>query len=99
FGLPYVGMLPPMVPIYRSVREARGSPRGEGWTVVTPGVTIAARQVVCARGRSGAPQAPLLKIAAGLTHSSDDPIDIYSESEEFTGGKTEEETEAEVSES
>ncbi|KAH9303229.1 hypothetical protein KI387_014812, partial [Taxus chinensis] len=39
-------------------------------------------------------------IAAGPAHSSDDPIDIDSESEEFTGGETEEETEdMEVSES
>ncbi|KAH9300006.1 hypothetical protein KI387_011589, partial [Taxus chinensis] len=53
------------------------------------------RWVVRARGRAGAPQAPLLQIAAGPAHSSDDPIDIDSESEEFTGGETEEETEAE----
>ncbi|KAH9308106.1 hypothetical protein KI387_036017, partial [Taxus chinensis] len=42
---------------------------------------------------------PLLQIATGLAHSSDDPIDIDSESNDFTGGETEEETEAEVSES
>ncbi|KAH9322472.1 hypothetical protein KI387_017111, partial [Taxus chinensis] len=57
------------------------------------------RRVVRARGRAGAPQAPLLQITASLTHSSNDPIDIDSESEEFTGGETEEETEAEVSKS
>ncbi|KAH9311409.1 hypothetical protein KI387_026444, partial [Taxus chinensis] len=99
FGLPYVGMLPPVVPVYRLVREARGGPRGWGWTVVTPSVLITARRVVHARGRASAPQAPLLQITAGLSHSSDDPIDIDSESEEFTGGEMEEETEAEVSES
>ncbi|KAH9311976.1 hypothetical protein KI387_027011, partial [Taxus chinensis] len=55
------------------------------------------RQVVRARGRVGAPQAPLLQIVVGPTHSSDDPIDIDSESEEFTGGEMEEETEAKVS--
>ncbi|KAH9298724.1 hypothetical protein KI387_030406, partial [Taxus chinensis] len=76
-----------------SVREARGGPRGRGWTVVTPGIPIAARRVVRARGRAGAPQAPLLRIAMGPAHSSDDPIDIDSESEEFTGGETEEEIE------
>ncbi|KAH9298081.1 hypothetical protein KI387_029763, partial [Taxus chinensis] len=26
------GMLPPVAPVYRSVREARGGPRGRGWT-------------------------------------------------------------------
>ncbi|KAH9304870.1 hypothetical protein KI387_009274, partial [Taxus chinensis] len=57
------------------------------------------RWVVHARGRVGVPQAPLLQIAASPAHSSDDPIDIDSESEEFTGGETKEETEAEVSES
>lgn len=42
---------------------------------------------------------PLLWIVTGPTHSSDDPIDIDSESEEFTGGQTEEETEdVEISE-
>ncbi|KAH9311448.1 hypothetical protein KI387_026483, partial [Taxus chinensis] len=75
------------------VREARGGPRGRGWTIVTPGVPIAARRVVRARGRAGAPQAPLLQIAVGPTHSSNDPIDIDSESEEFIGGETEEDTE------
>ncbi|KAH9313243.1 hypothetical protein KI387_028278, partial [Taxus chinensis] len=88
------------VPVFRSVWEARGGPRGRGWTVVTPGVPITARRVVRARARVGAPQAPLLQIATGPAHSSDDPIDIDSESEEFTGGETEEETEdMEVSES
>ncbi|KAH9322927.1 hypothetical protein KI387_017566, partial [Taxus chinensis] len=83
-----------------SVWEARGGPRGQGWTIVTPGVPIAARRVVRARGRAGAPQAPLLQIHASPAHSSDDPIDIDSESEEFTGGEMEEETEdMEVSES
>ncbi|KAH9289906.1 hypothetical protein KI387_034023, partial [Taxus chinensis] len=58
------------------------------------------RSMVHARGRVGAPQAPLLRITASPAHSSDDPIDIDSESEEFTGGETEEETEdMEVSES
>ncbi|KAH9299894.1 hypothetical protein KI387_044117 [Taxus chinensis] len=90
-----MGMLPPVAPVYRSVREARGGPRGRGWTVVTPGVPIAARRVVRAQGRAGAPQAPLLQIATGLAHSSDDPINVDSESEEFTGGETEEETEEE----
>ncbi|KAH9328115.1 hypothetical protein KI387_000223, partial [Taxus chinensis] len=28
--------------VYRLVSEARGGPRGRGWTVVTPGVPIAA---------------------------------------------------------
>ncbi|KAH9296322.1 hypothetical protein KI387_039910, partial [Taxus chinensis] len=51
------------------------------------------RSVVRAQGRAGAPQAPLLRITAGPAHSSDDPIDIDSESEEFTGGEMEEETE------
>ncbi|KAH9325119.1 hypothetical protein KI387_005297, partial [Taxus chinensis] len=51
------------------------------------------RRIVRARGRAGAPRAPLLQIAAGLAHSSDDPIDIDSESEEFTEGGSEEETE------
>ncbi|KAH9304838.1 hypothetical protein KI387_009242, partial [Taxus chinensis] len=80
-------------PVCRSVREARGGPRGRGWTVVTPGIPIAARRVVHARGRAGAPQAPLLWIVAGPAHSSDDPIDIDSESEEFTWGEIEEENE------
>ncbi|KAH9310247.1 hypothetical protein KI387_044192 [Taxus chinensis] len=93
FGLPYMGMLPPVAPVYRSVREARGGPRGRGWIVVTPGVPIAARRIVCARGRAGAPQAPLLQISVGPAHSSDDPIEVDSESKEFTGGETEEETE------
>ncbi|KAH9318181.1 hypothetical protein KI387_019950, partial [Taxus chinensis] len=58
------------------------------------------RWVVCARERVGAPQEPLLRIATGPAHSSDDPIDIDSESEEFIGGETEEETkDMEVSES
>ncbi|KAH9305217.1 hypothetical protein KI387_009621, partial [Taxus chinensis] len=100
FGLRYVGMLPPVVPVYRSVREARGGLRGRGWTVVTHGVPIAVRRVVRARRRAGAPQAPLFQIAAGPAHNSNDPIDIDFESEEFIGGaETEEETEAEVSES
>ncbi|KAH9290636.1 hypothetical protein KI387_034753, partial [Taxus chinensis] len=86
-------MLPPMAPVYRSVREARGGPRGRGWTVITPGIPIAVRRIVRARGRAGAPRAPLLQIVAGLTHSSDDPIDIDSESEEFIEGGSEEETE------
>ncbi|KAH9311652.1 hypothetical protein KI387_026687, partial [Taxus chinensis] len=73
--------------------------RGQGWIVVTPGVPIAARRVVRARGRAGAPQEPLLQIVASPAQSSDDPIDIDSESEEFTWGETEEETEAEASES
>ncbi|KAH9330579.1 hypothetical protein KI387_002687, partial [Taxus chinensis] len=94
FGLAYAVMLPPVAPIFRSVREARGGPRGQGWTVVTLSVPIVARQVVRARGRVGAPKAPLLQIATGPAHNSDDPIDIDSESEEFTGGETEE-TEAE----
>ncbi|KAH9291921.1 hypothetical protein KI387_042891, partial [Taxus chinensis] len=92
FGLPYAGMLPPAAPVYRSVREARGGPRGRGWTVITPGTPIAARRVVRARGRAGAPRAPLLQIAAGPAHSSDDPIDIDSDSEEFTEGGSEEQT-------
>ncbi|KAH9318334.1 hypothetical protein KI387_020103, partial [Taxus chinensis] len=54
------------------------------------------RQVVRTRERAGAPQAPLLQIAAGPAHSSDNPIDIDSESEEFTGGEMEEDTEAKV---
>ncbi|KAH9319447.1 hypothetical protein KI387_021216, partial [Taxus chinensis] len=37
-------------------------------------------------------------IAVGPAHSSDGPIDIDSESEEFTGGETEEEPEAQVNE-
>ncbi|KAH9313490.1 hypothetical protein KI387_022117, partial [Taxus chinensis] len=53
-------------------------------------------RVVRARGRDGAPQAPLLQIAASPVHSSDDPIDIDSKSEEFTWGETEEETKAEA---
>ncbi|KAH9319730.1 hypothetical protein KI387_021499, partial [Taxus chinensis] len=28
FGLPYIDMFPPAGPVYRSVREARGGPRG-----------------------------------------------------------------------
>ncbi|KAH9330064.1 hypothetical protein KI387_002172, partial [Taxus chinensis] len=93
FCLPYAGMLPPVAPVYRSVREARGGPRGQGWTVITLGIPIAARRIVRARGRAGAPRAPLLQIAAGPAHSSDDPIDIDSDSEEFSEGRTEEETE------
>ncbi|KAH9325466.1 hypothetical protein KI387_005644, partial [Taxus chinensis] len=50
------------------------------------------RRIVRARGRASAPQAPLLQIATGPTHSSNDPIEVDSESEEFTGGGTEEET-------
>ncbi|KAH9330968.1 hypothetical protein KI387_003076, partial [Taxus chinensis] len=92
FGLPYMGMLPPVVPVYRSVREARGGPRGHGWTVITPGIPIAARRIVRARGRVGVPRAPLLQIAAGPAHSSDDPIDIDSDSEELTEGGSEEQT-------
>ncbi|KAH9302453.1 hypothetical protein KI387_014036, partial [Taxus chinensis] len=60
---------------------------GRGWTVITPGVPIVASQVVRARGRVGAPQEPLLQIAASPAHSSNDPIDIDSESEEFIGGR------------
>ncbi|KAH9297168.1 hypothetical protein KI387_028850, partial [Taxus chinensis] len=78
---------------YRSIREAQGGPRGQGWTIVTPGVPIVARRVVRAQGRAGAPQAPLLRIATGPTHSSDEPIDMDSESKEFTRGEIEEETE------
>ncbi|KAH9301363.1 hypothetical protein KI387_012946, partial [Taxus chinensis] len=74
---------------------ARGCPRGWGWTIVTPSIPNAAKQVVHARGTSGAPQAPLLQIATGPAHSSDEPIDIDSKSKEFTEGETEEETEAE----
>ncbi|KAH9317880.1 hypothetical protein KI387_019649, partial [Taxus chinensis] len=92
FSLAYVDMLPPMVLVFISVREARGGPRGRGWTVVTPGVPIAARRVVRAQVRVDAPQEPLLWIAVGLAHSSDDPIDIDSESEEFIRGETEEDT-------
>ncbi|KAH9304617.1 hypothetical protein KI387_009021, partial [Taxus chinensis] len=88
------------VPVFKSVQEARGGPRGQGWTVVTPGIPIAARRVVRTRERVGAPKAPLLQIVVGPAHSSDDPIDIDSESEEFTGGETEEETkDMEISES
>ncbi|KAH9299546.1 hypothetical protein KI387_031228, partial [Taxus chinensis] len=72
--------------------EARGGPRGCGWTVVTPGIPIVARGIIRARGRAGAPRAPLLQIAAGLAHSSDDPIDIDSDSEELTEGGSEEQT-------
>ncbi|KAH9332111.1 hypothetical protein KI387_043692 [Taxus chinensis] len=85
-------MLPPVAPVYRSVREARGGPRGRGWIVVTPGIPIAARGIVRARGRAGAPRAPLLRITAGPAHSSDDPIDIDSDSEESTEGGSEEQT-------
>ncbi|KAH9323972.1 hypothetical protein KI387_043913 [Taxus chinensis] len=85
-------MLPPVAPVYRSVREARGGPRGRGWTVITPGIPIAARRIVRARGRAGSPQAPLLQIVASPAHSSDDPIDIDSDSEELTEGGSEEET-------
>ncbi|KAH9301156.1 hypothetical protein KI387_012739, partial [Taxus chinensis] len=53
------------------------------------------RWVVCAHERAGAPQASLLQIAAGPAHNSDNPIDIYSEFEEFIGGDTKEETKAE----
>ncbi|KAH9329755.1 hypothetical protein KI387_001863, partial [Taxus chinensis] len=81
------------VPVFRSVREARGGTRGRGWTVVTPGVPIAARRLVHTRGRAGVPQAPLLRITTNPAHSSDDPIDIDSEYEEFIGGEMEEETE------
>ncbi|KAH9323966.1 hypothetical protein KI387_043907 [Taxus chinensis] len=63
--------------------------------MVTPGVPIVAKRVVRARGRAGASQAPLLQIAAGLAHSNNDPIDIDSESEEFTGGETEEDSDPE----
>ncbi|KAH9304853.1 hypothetical protein KI387_009257, partial [Taxus chinensis] len=56
------------------------------------------RRVVRAWGRAGAPQAPLLQITTGPAHNRNDPIDIDSKSEDFTGGETEEETEAEVSE-
>ncbi|KAH9287695.1 hypothetical protein KI387_031812, partial [Taxus chinensis] len=76
-----------------SVREARGGPRGRGWTVTTPSIPITARRIVRTRGRASAPRAPLLQIVAGPAHSSDDPIDIDSESEEFTEGGTKEETE------
>ncbi|KAH9330290.1 hypothetical protein KI387_002398, partial [Taxus chinensis] len=85
-------MLPPVVSVYRSVRESRGGPRGRGWIVITPGIPIAARRIVRARGRAGAPRAPLLQIAAGPAHSSNDPIDIDSDSEELTEGGSEEET-------
>ncbi|KAH9305130.1 hypothetical protein KI387_009534, partial [Taxus chinensis] len=51
------------------------------------------RRVVRTLARTGAPQAPLLWIATSPAHSSDDPIDIDSDSEEFTGGEMEEETE------
>ncbi|KAH9296213.1 hypothetical protein KI387_039801 [Taxus chinensis] len=93
FGLPYSGMLPLVMPVYRSIREAWGGPRGQGWTIVMPGTPIVARRVVRARGRAGAPQAPLLWIAVGPTHSSDEPINVDFESEEFTRGETEEEIE------
>ncbi|KAH9310619.1 hypothetical protein KI387_025654, partial [Taxus chinensis] len=73
-----------------SVREARGGPRGRGWTVVTPGIPIVARRIVHAGGRAGAPQAPLLQIVVGPAHSSDDPIDIDSDYEELTEGGSEE---------
>ncbi|KAH9296003.1 hypothetical protein KI387_039591, partial [Taxus chinensis] len=92
FGLPYVDMLPPVGPVYRSFREARGGPRGQGWTTVTPGVPITARRMVRARGVAGAPQAPLLHIGTGPTHSGDEPIDVDSESEEFTREETEDKT-------
>ncbi|KAH9289633.1 hypothetical protein KI387_033750, partial [Taxus chinensis] len=45
FSLRYSDMLPPAGPVYRSIREARGSPGGRGWTIFTPGVHIAARRV------------------------------------------------------
>ncbi|KAH9315334.1 hypothetical protein KI387_023961, partial [Taxus chinensis] len=73
------------VPVFILVREARGGPRGRGYTVVTPGIPIAARRVVRTRVRVGAPQAPLLRIVTSPAHSSDDPIDIDFEFEEFTG--------------
>ncbi|KAH9317683.1 hypothetical protein KI387_019452, partial [Taxus chinensis] len=50
------------------------------------------RRIVHARGRAGAPRAPLLQIAAGHTHSSDDLIDIDSDSKELTEGGSEEQT-------
>ncbi|KAH9298651.1 hypothetical protein KI387_030333, partial [Taxus chinensis] len=50
------------------------------------------RKIVHARGRAGAPQAPLLQIDVGPAHSRDDPIDIDSDSEEFIEGGIEEET-------
>ncbi|KAH9311512.1 hypothetical protein KI387_026547, partial [Taxus chinensis] len=78
--------------------EARGGPRGRGWTIVTHGVPTTARRVVHTQGRVGAPQAPLLHIATSPAHNSDEPIDTDSESEEFTVGEIEEETEAEVNE-
>ncbi|KAH9300700.1 hypothetical protein KI387_012283, partial [Taxus chinensis] len=48
------------------------------------------RRVVRARGAASAPRAPLLRITAGLTHSRDEPINVESESEEFTGGEIDE---------
>ncbi|KAH9332175.1 hypothetical protein KI387_044319, partial [Taxus chinensis] len=41
------------------------------------------------------PRHPLLQIAVGPAYSSDDPIDIESESDEFLRGEMKEETEAE----
>ncbi|KAH9319048.1 hypothetical protein KI387_020817, partial [Taxus chinensis] len=76
-----------------SIHEAQGGLIGQGWTIFTPGTPIVTRRVVRARGRASAPQEPLLQIAAGPAHSSDEPIDVDSESKEFTGGDTEEETE------
>ncbi|KAH9289952.1 hypothetical protein KI387_034069, partial [Taxus chinensis] len=72
---------------------ARGGPKGWGWNVVTPSVPVIARRVVHTRERASAPQAPILQIAASPAHSSEYPIDIDSESEDFTEGETEEETE------
>ncbi|KAH9300757.1 hypothetical protein KI387_012340, partial [Taxus chinensis] len=95
FGLPYIDMLPPAGLVYISICEAWGGPRGgRGWTMVTPGVPIAVRRVVHARGAASAPRAPLLMIGAAPAHSGegDEPIDVDSDSEEFTREETEEET-------
>ncbi|KAH9307989.1 hypothetical protein KI387_035900, partial [Taxus chinensis] len=95
FGLPYVDMLPLVVPVYKTIQEARKGPRGDpGWIVVTPGVPIVVRCVVCARQEAGAPRAPLLQIVAAPTHSGeeDEPIDVDSKFEEYTGDETKEES-------
>ncbi|KAH9331994.1 hypothetical protein KI387_004102, partial [Taxus chinensis] len=75
-----------------SSQGQRGGLEAHGWTVITPGIPIAARRIVRARGRAGAPRAPLPQIAAGSTQSSNDPIDIDSESEELIEGGSDEQT-------